>query len=101
LNEEGKQSDLVIRVLRGSPDDKKLNSRFTSMKDDFASFVLIAGQVVKSIGDGNGNITNDIYNMSGGVFTKSVDAQSNVEGSTDQGISIYTIGFSNAPRSLG
>lgn len=100
LNETGDQADLVLRVLRGSKDDKTLNSRLVSMKADFASFVTITGQVIKKVGDGKGNVTNDIYDLSGGVFSKRVETTSNVEGNTDQSLAIYNIKFTNSPRSL-
>ena len=100
LNETGDQADLVIRVLRGSKDDKTLNSRLVSMKADFAGFITITGQVIKKVGDGLGNVTNDIYDLSGGVFSKRVETVSNVEGNTDQSLAIYNIKFTNSPRSL-
>jgi hypothetical protein len=100
LNETGDQADLVLRVLRGSNDDKTLNSRLVSMKADFAGFVTITGQVIKKVGDGKGNVTNDIYDLSGGVFSKRVETISNVEGNTDQSLAIYNIKFTNSPRSL-
>ena len=100
LNETGDRADLVLRVLRGSNDDKTLNSRLVSMKADFAGFVTITGQVIKKVGDGLGNVTNDIYDLSGGVFSKRVETISNVEGNTDQSLAIYNIKFTNSPRSL-
>jgi len=100
LNETGDQADLVLRVLRGSKDDKTLNSRLISMKADFSGFVTITGQVIKKVGDGLGNVTNDIYDLSGGVFSKRVETVSNVEGNTDQSLAIYNIKFTNSPRSL-
>ena len=100
LNETGDQAELVLRVLRGSNNDKTLNSRLVSMKADFAGFVTITGQVIKKVGDGKGNVTNDIYDLSGGVFSKRVETTSNVEGNTDQSLAIYNIKFTNSPRSL-
>jgi hypothetical protein len=100
LNETGDQADLVIRVLRASPDDKTLNSRLATMKADFASFSTLTGQVIKKVGDGQGNVSNDIYDLSGGVFSKRVEAKSNVEGDTEQSLAIYSIKFTNSPRSI-
>lgn len=100
LNESGKQAEAKVRVLRGSADDKFLNNLLTQQQNNFAGTVLLIGQFIKKIGDGKGNITSDTYIMSGGVFTKQVEAKSNVEGETEQSISIYTIRYSNAPRVL-
>ncbi len=100
LNESGKQCELTVHVLRASADDKFLNALLSQQNANFAGFPLMIGQFVKKIGDGKTVITSDTYLMSGGVFTKQVEAKSNVEGDTDQSISIYTIKFSNSPRAI-
>jgi hypothetical protein len=100
LNETGNQADLVIRVIRGSNDDKTLNSRLTAMRADFPAFTLISAQVVKKVGDGQGNVTNDIYDLTGGVFSAPVAVTSNVEGDTEQAVAVYNIKFTNSPRSI-
>ena len=98
LNESGKQAELKIRVLRGSADDKFLNARLTQQEANFAGTVLMAGEFVKKLGDGLGNVASDTYITSGGVFTKRVEAKSNVEGDVEQSLAIYTIKYTNAPR---
>lgn len=100
LNESGKQCEVKIRVLRGSADDKFLNGLLAQQQANFAGTVLMIGQFIKKIGDGQGNITSDTYIMGGGIFTKIPEAKTNVEGETEQSIAIYTIRFSNAPRVL-
>lgn len=100
LNESGKQAEVKLRVVRGSNDDKFLNGLLSQQQNNFAGVVLLQGQFIKKLGDGQGNITSDTYIMGGGVFTKQVEGKSNVEGETEQSISIYTIRFSNAPRVL-
>jgi hypothetical protein len=89
LNESGKQADLVIRLIRDSSDDKFLNGLLSSQLTNFAGFTLMFGEFVKKVGDTKGNISNDTYILSGGVFTKQVEAKSNVEGDTEQSVSIY------------
>lgn len=100
LNESGKQCEVKIRLLRGSSDDKYLNNLLVQQNANFAGTVLVIGQFIKKIGDGQGNITSDTYILSGGVFTKQVEGKTNVEGEVEQSIAIYTIKFSNAPRAL-
>lgn len=100
LNESGKQCEVKLRVLRGSADDKYLNNLLAQQQANFAGTILMIGQFIKKIGDGQGNITSDTYIMSGGVFTKIPEAKTNVEGESEQSISIYTLKFSNAPRVL-
>jgi len=100
FNETGKEVTVTIRVLRGSADDKYLNGLMSSMKANFSSFVLLTGEFIKKVGDGEGNVTRDTYIMSGGVFTKNVGAKNNVEGDVEQSVSIYELKFANAPRTL-
>lgn len=100
LNSSGKQCELKIRLIRGSNDDKFLNNLLAQQQNNFAGTVLLIGQFIKKLGDGAGNITSDTYITSGGVFTKQVEAKTNVEGETEQSVAIYTIKFSNAPRAI-
>ena len=100
LNESGRQSELVVRVVRGSYDDKFLNGLLVQQQANFAGTVLLIGELVKKLGDGKGNISSDTYILSGGVFTKQVEAKINVEGDTEQSVSIYHIKFSNSPRAI-
>lgn len=98
LNETGKQCEVKLRILRGSADDKFLNNLLAQQQANFASFVLMIGQFIKRVGDGQGNVAQDTYIMSGGIFTKIPVAKSNAEGDTEQSLAIYTLKFSNAPR---
>lgn len=98
LNETGKQADVKVRLIRGSADDKFLNGLLANQQQNFAGFPLMIGEFVKKIGDGAGNIKSDTYIMSGGIFVKQVPAKSNVEGDSEQSVSIYSLKFSNAPR---
>ena len=101
LNETGRQAELVIRVLRGSSDDKFLQNILAEQRNDFSGFVTLEGELVKRVGDGQGNITTDTYLVTGGVFTKNVEVKSNAEADTEQSVSVYTIAFGNNTRTLG
>lgn len=101
LNETGKQAELALRIIRGSEDDKFLNNLLAAQQNNFAGFVLMNGEFTKRMGDGAGKVLNDLYITSGGVFSKQVEAKSNVEGDIEQSVSIYHIKFANAPRVIG
>lgn len=100
FNASGKECEVKIRLIRGSADDKFLNNLMAQQQSNFAGIVLMNGEFIKKIGDGAGVISSDTYIMSGGIFTKMVEAKSNVEGDTEQSVSVYTLKFSNAPRVL-
>lgn len=97
-NAMGQQGVATIRVLRGSDDDKALDSLLQQQLQDFASFVTLDGAFVKRIGDGDGNVTPDQYVAAGGVFTNQVDSKSNAEGDTEQSVSVYKLKFANVAR---
>lgn len=99
-NAMGLLANATLRVLRGSYNDTQLNSLMQSQFDDFSAFVLLDGQFVKRVGDGQGNITNDTGRMSGGIFKRAVDAKSNAEGDTDQSVSVYNFIFAEIDRAI-
>ncbi len=100
LNTTGLQAALKMRIVRGSADDIYFNNKLSQQNANFAGFALMQGQFIKKIGDGAGNITNDSYILSGGIFTKQVEGLSNVSGESTQSVSVYAMKFSNAPRAL-
>ena len=99
-NETGRQAEMKMRVIMGSSDDKFLNGLFVEQQNDFSSFILLTGQFTKKVGDGAGNVTSIVYDASGGVFTKGIEAKTNVEGETEQSVAVYTMMFSLAPRAI-
>lgn len=99
LMSSGQQSEVDLRVLRGSPDDAFLNTLLNQMRSDLPAFILLDGTFVKRIGDGKGNLTYDTYVMAGGVFTKIPEAAENTEGQTDPALAIYKLKFANNKRS--
>lgn len=100
FNATGKQADVKLRIIRGSPDDRFFNGLQSNQQNNFSGMVLLIGQFIKKIGDGTGKITSDTYILSGGVFSKQVEAKSNAEGDSEQSVAIYSLRFSNAPRAL-
>jgi hypothetical protein len=101
INQTGRECDVTLRLVRGSLDDAYFNDLYESMKSDITTFTLMNAQFVKKVGDGRGNVTRDIYQLSGGAFTKAPAAKENQEGDTEQSVTVYTMKFANAPRSLG
>lgn len=99
-NEGGNVATLTLRILRGSADDKFFNGLFSQQQAGFASFILLNGELVKQMGDGQGKITSDTYVVSSGVFLKPVNAKSNADGDTEQSLAIWTLKFGKAGRVL-
>ncbi len=100
FNNQGVQCDLKLRVLRASDDDNFLNDLVQLAKQNPAGFELLDGQLVKRVGDGQGNISNDSYLLGGGVPTRQVPAQSDADGGTEQSVAVYEFKFTNANRAI-
>jgi hypothetical protein len=100
FNQMGRVVECTIRVLLGSADDKYLNSRMQEMINGFSDFILLTGAFVKRVGDGSGVISSDVYQCSGGVFKKQVEAKTSAEGDTEQSVAVYMISFGNADKSI-
>jgi len=105
-NASGEQATLVIKLLRGSSDDKIMNTWMNSQKSDLTKWVLLNGEIAKNLGtgiddgSGNGVSVTDIYILTGGVFTKNLESTVNVEGDVEQAIATYTLQFAVASRSI-
>lgn len=100
FNSTGVVGTMTIRTLRGSADDKYLNSEMNRYKQDPASYTLLDGEIIKRVGDGIGNVTNDVYSLDGGIVQKMPNVKENVEGDTEQAVTIWQIIFANSDRSL-
>lgn len=100
FNSTGVVGTMTVRTLRGSADDKYLNSEMNRYKLDPASYTLLDGEIIKRVGDGIGNVTNDVYSLDGGIVQKMPNVKENVEGDTEQAVTIWQIVFANSDRSL-
>ena len=100
-NAQGSQCDLTLRVMRGSSDDRFLQTQLASQDEDIPSFSLASGQFVKRLGDGQGEVLSDVYDLEGGVFLRKVDTKESVSGDTEAAVSVYQMRFAIGTRSLG
>lgn len=100
-NETGNNATMQIRVIKGSADDRFLLGKLNEMRRDLPSFSTAESEFVKRVGDGQGNVIDNIYNLQGGIFTKMVDTKSNAEGDTEQAISVYNMMFALGVQSIG
>lgn len=98
-NATGDNADMVLRLIRGSSDDRFLQSKLATMLGDVASTQLFNGEFVKRLGDGQGAVVRDVYNLAGGVISKKVEGKFNSDGDIEQGVAVYNLKFANAVRS--
>lgn len=101
FNEMGRLVECTLRVLLGSSDDKYLNGRLQEQRNGFSDFILLTGSFSKRVGNGQGgNPSTAVYQMSGGIFKKQVEAKTSAEGDTEQSVAIYSISFGNGSKSI-
>lgn len=101
-NETGNNGELVLRLVRGSSDDRFLNGKLAEVQgDDFASLTLAEGSLIKRLGDGDGNVFSDTYNLQGGIISRMVDTKENVEGDIEPAVSTYTMKIAVSKRNIG
>lgn len=99
-NAAGVLSEAELRLIRGSANDKFMNSLMISYINDPAGFVPIDGEFIKRVGDGKGNVSNDVYLFAGGVITNIPEGKENVSGETEQAVTVWKITFANTSRSI-
>lgn len=100
FNSTGKVVTGTFRFMRGSADDKYLNSEMNRYLLDQAAYTLLDGEVIKRVGDGEGNVTSDVYSLDGGIIQKMPNAKENVEGDIEQAVTIWQFIFANSDRGL-
>lgn len=99
-NASGFQASMDLKLIRGSADDKFMQSLLTLYRSNPTTFVLQNAEVVKKIGDGKGTVASDTYILTGGVPSKQVEAVVNVEGDVEQVLSVYTFIFATSDRAI-
>lgn len=91
-DEQGKKCTITLRLLKGSSDDSFINTYYKTYEADSALFVLGNGSFAKRLGDGSGNVIFDTRYLKAVHFTKPpYDATLNVNGATDQAVTVYTM----------
>jgi len=101
FNAMGLLSEATLRLIRGSGDDKFLNSLQKAYINDPASFTPLNGEFIKRVGDGKGNVTNDTYVFAGGMLPNLPEVKENLAGETEQAVTIWKLTFANSDRTMG
>ena len=91
-DEQGKKCTVTLRLLKGSDDDAFINGYYKTYELDSALFILGNGSFSKRLGDGSGNLVYDTRYLRAVHFTRPpYDITSNVNGSTEQAVTVYTM----------
>ena len=90
-DENGNRFDMELRVLRGVKSDENLLAKYLATRANFSGSTFITGQFVKHFGDGNGNVAAYTYTIGGAMIRKAPEMKSNVNGDTEQSVTVYNI----------
>ena len=99
-NEQGRIAEHGLRIVKGSDDDKFLNSIISdwlNKSDNFSPFNMEFTKVIK---DGTGKTSFDTTDLFFGLPVKQVEVSSNLAGETEQVVSVYNFRYGNSKRSI-
>lgn len=91
-DEQGNLGTITLRLLKGSADDRFLQTYYQTYEADSALFIIGEGNFSKRLGDGQGNVLFDNYVLSGLHFNrKPTESTWNVNGATEQAVTVYQL----------
>lgn len=99
-NEPGRQRQLTLRVVKGSTDDKRLNSNYNLWKNRDIRFRPIQGSFTKNIAHSDGSMTNDTVECFFGLPAGQPTQMTDTAGNTEQVVSIYMLRFADSNRTM-
>ena len=100
LDQTGLMGDVVLRLLIGSDDDKYLNSVLQTLISDISTFILMTCNIVKRVGDGQGNTNSVVYQCVGGIFKDQVGAKTSAEGDVESSVSVYNMTYGSVLKTI-
>ena len=98
-NEQGNQAELQVRVIKGSPDDKYLNSFVIAWKTHSSSFAPASAELTKVISVDNG-LTNEVTSLGFVIPSNNIETKTNTDGDTEQVVSVYRFRARRSERAL-
>lgn len=99
-NEPGRQREFTIRIIKGSADDKRLNTNYTLWKNRDIRFKPLQGVFTKNVAHSDGSMTNDTVECFFGLPAAQPTQMMDTEGNTDQVVSVYMFRFANSNRTM-
>lgn len=91
----GIKCKLTVILIRGSADHIAMNGLLQSWIASPNSFALLNAEYIKATGNGKGDVTNEVYVLSGGTFEIIPGAHTSMDGSAEASEVTYTLWFRN------
>lgn len=99
-NEPGRQRQAVIRLVKGSGNDKRFNTSWTFWQNRDIRFKPLKLTCTKRVSHSDGSVTNDTQECFFGLPVNPPVPMVDTTGNTDQVVSVYTFRFGNSKRTL-
>lgn len=99
-NEPGRQRECTLRIVKGGDDDKRLNASYNLWKNKDSKFKPLSMSFTKHVAHSDSSRTKDTVECFFGLPAGQPTQASNVEGDTEQLVSIYMLRFGNSERSM-
>lgn len=99
-NEPGRQRECTLRLVKASGDDKRLNKNYNLWKNRDLRFKPLKMSFTKNVAHSDGSVTADTVECFFGLPAGQPEQTNDVEGNTDQVVSVYMIRFGNSERSM-
>jgi len=99
-NEPGRQRECILRLVKASGDDKRLNENYNLWKNRDMRFKPLNITFTKNVGHNDGSITKDTVECFFGLPAGQPEQTNDVTGNTDQVVSVYMLRFANSERSM-
>lgn len=99
-NEPGRQRECTLRLVKAGSDDKRLNKNYNLWKNRDSRFKPLKLSFTKNVAHEDGSITKDTVDCFFGLPSGQPTQANNVEGDTEQVVSVYMLRFGNSERSL-
>ena len=99
-NEPGRQRQVTLRVVKGSDDDKRLNTSYTLWQNKDLRFKPLKMDFTKRVSHSDGSVTNETQQCFFGLPVNPPVPMVDTTVNTDQVVSVYTFRFGNSKRTL-
>lgn len=98
-NEQGNIAEVQYRIIKGSPDDKYLNSEVIAWKTHSEDFAPASVELTKVL-HVDGGITNEVTSLDFVLPSRNVETRTNTDGETEQEVAVYSYRGGVSSRAL-
>ena len=96
FNSQGEIVNVSLRCILNGKTDKYLNNKYLQYKNSPTTFTLMNATFTKRTGDGKGNQTKKIFNLTGGVVSRPANVVDSTDGNVESAVAVYNLQFASS-----